>query len=65
MARGFVIGVFVFYLGFMSSALGQDSEIRTRVQYSIVEESPDGTLIGEIAEDADLDLKFAACCNPG
>ena len=59
MAQGFVVGVFVFYFGFMSSALGQDSEIRTRVQYSIVEESPDGTLIGQIAEDADLDLKYS------
>ena len=59
MARGFVIGVFVFYLGFLSSAFGHDSEIRTRVQYSVVEESRDGTLIGEIAKDADLDLKYS------
>ena len=59
MARGFVIGVFVFYLGFMSSASGQDSEIRTRVQYSIEEESTDGTLVGGIAKDAGLDSKYS------
>ncbi len=57
---GFVLAAVLFYLNLLASAVGQDSEIRTRVQYSIVEESPDDTLIGNIAKDADLDLKYSA-----